>query len=150
VPVLHPGSAIVRDLAHLRAAADRSTALRALIARHQQALFVQAQQSAASNASHSVEARVAHWLLRAHELCDGQALPLTQEMLAEMIGVQRNAVSLVAHALQQAGVISYRRGHIDINDLEGLAETACECHRVVDTQRHRLLAAANSPSNHHG
>jgi hypothetical protein len=74
-----PGSAIVRDLAHLRATADRSTALRALIARHQQALFVQAQQSAAYNASHSAEAPLAHWLLRAHEPCDGQALPLTKD-----------------------------------------------------------------------
>jgi hypothetical protein len=67
-----------------------------------------------------------------------------------MIGVRRHAVSLVAHALQQAGVISYRRGHIDINDLESLAETACECHRVVEAQRRRLRAAANSPPGHHG
>jgi len=83
----------------------------------------------------------AHWLLRAHDLCDDQTLPLTQELLAQMIGVQRNAVSLVAHTLQQAGIIRYSRGHIEINDLEGLAQTSCECYRVVKTLRDRLLGS---------
>jgi CRP-like cAMP-binding protein len=142
--VLLPGSAFALDLATFRAAADRSATLRTLLARHEQALLGQAQQSAACNASHTVEARLSHWLLRAHELCDKQSLPLTQELLAQMIGVQRNAVSLVAHALQQAGVISYSRGHIEINDLEDLAEASCECQRVVKTLRFRLLNGANS------
>jgi CRP-like cAMP-binding protein len=147
--VLLPGSAFMLDLGTLRAAADRSAALRALLARHEQALLAQAQQSAACNASHTVEARLSHWLLRAHALCDKQSLPLTQELLAQMIGVQRNAVSLVAHALQQAGTISYSRGHIEINNLEGLAEASCECHRVVKTLRFRLLNVANSRFNSH-
>ena len=69
------------------------------------------------------------------------------ELLAQMIGVQRNAVSLVAHTLQQAGVISYSRGHIEINDLEGLAQTSCECYRVVKSQRDRLLNTADSRFN---
>jgi Mn-dependent DtxR family transcriptional regulator len=73
-------------------------------------------------------------------------LPLTQELLAQMIGVQRNAVSLVAHTLQQAGIIRYSRGHIEIDDLEGLALTSCECHRVVEALRDRLLGSqARSP-----
>jgi CRP-like cAMP-binding protein len=145
--VLLPGSAFMLDVANLRAAADRSAAFRALLARHEQALLAQVQQSAACNASHAVEARLSHWLLRAHELCDDQHLPLTQELLAQMIGVQRNAVSLVAHTLQQAGVISYSRGHIEINDLEGLAQTSCECYRVVKSQRDRLLNTADSRFN---
>jgi CRP-like cAMP-binding protein len=142
--VLLPGSAFMLNAANFRAAADRSAAFRALLARHEQALQAQAQQSAACNASHSVEARLSRWLLRAHELCDQQSLPLTQELLAQMIGVQRNAVSLIAHALQQAGIISYSRGHIEIDDLHGLAKASCECHRVVKIRLDRLLDGANS------
>jgi CRP-like cAMP-binding protein len=137
--VMLPGAASILDVARFRAAADRSSAFRTLLVRHEQALFAQAQQSAACNASHSVEARLSRWLLRARDLCDSENLPLTQEFLAQMIGVQRNAVSIVAHALQQAGVISYSRGHIEIRNLAGLRETSCECYEAVKAQYHRLL-----------
>ena len=137
--VLLPGSASVIEVAVLRAAADRSAVLRNLLARHEQALFTQAQQSAVCNASHSVEARLSRWLLRARDLCDSETLPLTQELLAQLMGVQRNAVSIVAHALQRAGIIRYSRGHIDIRDPEGLRETSCECYEVVKLQHLRLL-----------
>jgi len=79
----------VIDVAVLRSAAERSSTLRRLLARHEQALHAQAQQSAACNASHSVEARLSRWLLRARDLHDGEKLPLTQESLARAIGVQR-------------------------------------------------------------
>jgi CRP-like cAMP-binding protein len=137
--VMLPGTASILDVAQLRTAADRSACLRALLVRHEQALFAQAQQSAACNASHSVEARLSRWLLRAHDLWGSEGLPLTQEFLAQMIGVQRNAVSIVAHALQQAGIISYSRGHIGITDFEGLRETSCECYEAVKAQHDRLL-----------
>jgi len=137
--VLLPGTASVIDVAVLRASADRSAVLRGLLARHEQALFTQAQQSAVCNASHSVEARLSRWLLRARDLCDSETLPLTQELLAQLIGVQRNAVSIVAHALQRAGIIRYSRGHIDIKNPQGLRETSCECYDVVKTQHQRLL-----------
>jgi CRP-like cAMP-binding protein len=137
--VLIPGTASVLDVGYFRAAADRSAALRTLLARHEQALFAQAQQSAACNASHSVEARLSRWLLRACDLCDSESLPLTQEFLAQMIGVQRNAVSIVAHALQQAGIISYSRGHIEVTDLDRLKDTSCECYGAVKAQHGRLL-----------
>lgn len=81
--VLLPGSASVLDVATFRAVADRSIAFRTQLARHEQALIAQAQQSAACNASHSVEARLSHWLLRARDLCDSERLPLTQELLAQ-------------------------------------------------------------------
>ena len=87
-----------------RTLAGQSVAWRHLLARHQQALLAQAQQSVACNASHSVEERLSRWLLRTHDLWQGETLPMTQELLARMLGVQRNAVSIVAHALQQAGV----------------------------------------------
>jgi DNA-binding transcriptional regulator YhcF (GntR family) len=77
--------------------------------------------------------------LRARELYDSETLPLTQEFLAQMIGVQRNAISIVAHALQQAGIIRYSRGHIAITSVEGLSETSCECYDAVKAHHRRLL-----------
>jgi len=137
--VVLPGTASVLELADFQAAVDRSVTFRTALARHEQALFALTQQSAACNASHSVEARLSRWLLRARDLCDSATLPLTQEFLAQLIGVQRNAVSIVAHALQEAGIISYSRGHIDIRNASGLRETACECYDAVRVHHHRLL-----------
>lgn len=137
--VVLPGTASVLDVAQLRAAADRSAAFRSTLTRHVQALIAQAQQSAACNAAHSVEARLSRWLLRVRDIYGGEPLPLTQEVLARMIGVQRNAISLVAHALQQAGIIRYSRGQIHITNLEGLRETSCECYHAVKSQYDRLL-----------
>jgi CRP-like cAMP-binding protein len=137
--VLLPGRASILRVSHIQAAADRSTAFRALLARHKQALFAQAQQSAACNASHSVEARVSRWLLRARDLCNSDSLPLTQEVLAQMTGARRNAVSIVAAALQKAGIITYSRGQIQINNVESLKETSCECYHAVRRHHDRLL-----------
>jgi len=137
--VLCPGTASVLAVADLKMIADKSIAWRQLLAAHHQALLAQAQQSVACNAAHSVEERLSRWLLRAHELWHGEALPMTQELLARMLGVQRNAVSIVANALQQAGVISYSRGHIEILDQEALRKTSCECYRVVKSKQTRLL-----------
>jgi CRP-like cAMP-binding protein len=136
-----PGTASIVGVADFRAVADRSAAFRTLLARHEQALIAQAQQSAACNASHSVEARLTRWLLRARDLWDSETLPLTQEFLAQMIGVQRNAVSIVAHELQRAGIIRYSRGQIEITNVEGLRETSCECYLAVKAQHDRLLRA---------
>jgi CRP-like cAMP-binding protein len=141
--VLLPGTASMLDVARFRAIADRSLSFRTLLARHEQALSVQAQQSAACNASHSVEARLARWLLHARDRTSGESLPLTQETLAQMIGVQRNAVSIVAHALQKAGILRYSRGLLEITDAEGLRETSCECYQIVKAQHDRLLNPPN-------
>ena len=129
--VLFSGTASIVDMTDFRTVADQSPTLRNLLARHEQAIFAQAQQSAVCNASHSVEARLSRWLLHARDLWDGPCLPMTQELLARLIGVQRNAISIVAHALQKAGVISYSRGRIEITDSEALQATACECYRAV-------------------
>jgi CRP-like cAMP-binding protein len=137
--VVLPGTAAILSVADFRAAAERSAALRALIARHEQALLAQTLQSVACNALHTVEARLSRWLLRVRDLSDSEILPLTQEFLAQMIGVQRNAVSIVAHALQQDGMIRYSRGHIEIKDAGRLLETACECYGTVTAKRARLL-----------
>lgn len=139
--VLFPGTASIIEIADLRTAVAQSTAFRNLLGRHVLALFAQAQQSGACNASHSVEARMARWLLRARDLWDGETLPMTQELLARMLGVQRNAISIVAHALQEVGVISYSRGQIEILNRDALQAIACECHRSVKAKLAQLLTA---------
>ena len=137
--VLCPGTASMITVANLKAIADQSVAWRQLLVRHEQVLLAQAQQSAACNAAHSVEERLSRWLLRARDLWDGETLPMTQELLARMIGVQRNAVSIVAHTLQQAGVLSYSRGQIEILDVDALRATACECYHAVHAKQAHLF-----------
>jgi CRP-like cAMP-binding protein len=137
--VLFPGAASTIDIAEFRMIADQSPTLRNLLARHEQALLVQAQQSAACNAAHAVKARLARRLLRAHDLADGETLPMTQEFLARMIGVQRNAISIVALALREAGIIRYSRGQIQITNMEALRRTTCECYPAVRAWHERLL-----------
>jgi CRP-like cAMP-binding protein len=90
---------------------DPSHTFHATMARHRQFILAQAQQSAACNAAHTLEARLSRWLLRCHDLL-GSDIPLTQEFLAEMLGARRTSVTLVASTLQRAGFIQYRRGHI--------------------------------------
>jgi CRP-like cAMP-binding protein len=137
--VQHPGTASTLDVERLRTVANQSITFRTTLIRHEQALFAQAQQSAACNASHPVESRLARWLLRMHDLAEVEDLPLTQDFLAQMIGVKRNSVSLVAHVLQTAGLIKYSRGHIKILNIQGLKDIACECYDAVNIQQHRLL-----------
>jgi CRP-like cAMP-binding protein len=111
------------------------------LVRHEQVLLVQAQQSAACNASHALEARLARWLLRCRDLTADDTLALTQEFLAQMLGVRRTSVSMVANALQKAGLIEYRRGKVQIRNLEGLRKTSCECYATVKLEYDRLLMA---------
>ena len=88
-----PGAASAVSIAPFRKAAAQSGTFRAALVRHEQVLFAQAQQSAACNASHKIEARMARWLLRARDLSDEDAIPLTQEFFSQMLGVQRTSVS---------------------------------------------------------
>jgi len=134
------GSAAVIDVDDLRAIADRFTQLRSLLIRHDQVLFVTAQQSAACNASHSVEARMCRWLLRMRELSNGDDLILTQEFIARMLGVHRPSVSIVANTLQKAGLIKYSRGNIRLVDVDGLKRGACECYATVTGYYERMLS----------
>jgi CRP-like cAMP-binding protein len=134
-----PGSASTIDVEFLRAAAARDASLRETLARHEQALFAQAQQAAACNACHAVEARLSRCLLRLRDLSGRDTLAITQESLAQMLGVRRNSVSLVAHALQQANFIRTNRGTIEIVDLAGLVRSACECYGAVKAHCDRLL-----------
>jgi CRP-like cAMP-binding protein len=122
----------------------QSRSFTSVIIRHEQAVFGQAQQSAACMANHHVEARLSRWLLRARDLSGSDNLPFTQEFLAEMLGVQRTSVAATAHLLQQAGFIKYSRGKIQIVNVDGLSECACECYTTVKDQYTRLLGPTNS------
>ncbi len=133
------GTATVLDSHRLRSLADVSPACRTMLFRHEQLVLVQAQQSAACNASHTIHARLARWLLRCRDLQGSDDLQLTQEFISQMMGVRRTSVSEVATALQEAGLLRYRRGHIRIVDLAGLRESACECYQSVKIQATRLL-----------
>ena len=134
------GSASTLDSGRLRALAETSPTCRVTLFRHEQMILVQAQQSAACNATHTIEARLARWLLRSRDLQGSDDLVLTQEFLAEMLGVRRTSVSVIANTFQQAGFIRYSRGHIRVLNLEGLRETACECYHTVKAQAERLLS----------
>ncbi|MGD9925561.1 MAG: Crp/Fnr family transcriptional regulator [Pseudorhodoplanes sp.] len=112
---------------------------RKLIARANEMLINQFQQTAACNARHQVEARCARWLLQSHDRVGNGALPLTQEYLANMLAVRRSTVNEVAQALQAEGLIGYTRGSIEVIDRAGLENKACECYSVLARQRRRLL-----------
>jgi CRP-like cAMP-binding protein len=135
------GSASVIDAEHIRHLAEHRVAFRTTLIKHEQILLAQSQQSAACNAIHTIEARLSRWLLRCRDLTDSEDLPLTQEFIAQMLGVRRTSVSIVANTLQQAGLIKYKRGHIRVLDLEGLRESACECYWTVKSLSDRLIGA---------
>jgi CRP-like cAMP-binding protein len=124
------GVASVIGVERLRALTEANKRFRSILIRHEQVLFAQAQQSAACNVSHTAEARMCRRLLRMRDLA-GKRFKLTQQFLGQMMGVQRSTVSLAANALRQAGLIKYRRGNIEILDVEGLREAACECYATV-------------------
>jgi CRP-like cAMP-binding protein len=133
------GEIVVCDIDALKSIALQSQKLLALLIRHEQAVYAQAQQSAACFATHRVEARLCRWLLRARDLSGSDKLTFTQEYLAEMLGVRRTSVTAVAHTLQEAGLIKYARGKIQIMNAKELEESACECYGSVKAHYQKLL-----------
>lgn len=105
--------------------------MRGLIARANEVLLAQVQMTAACNAVHSLEARLSRWILQTSDRVDDKVLPLTHDLLAQMLGVRRSSVSEVAGKLQGDGLISYRRGKVFINDRSGLERSACECYLAI-------------------
>jgi CRP-like cAMP-binding protein len=127
------------NAAQLHEVWEKSARLRELVERHSEALFGHALQSVACNALHSVEARFCRWLLTCHDRISSDTIALTQEFLADMLGVQRTTVTAVARSLQEKGAIRYRRGVVDIMDRPALESTACECYGVIHRNYMRLL-----------
>jgi CRP-like cAMP-binding protein len=133
------GAATAVDVDQVRYLGEKSASFRTILIKHEQVLLAQSQQSAACNATHTIEARLSRWLLRCRDLVGGEDLRLTQEFIAQMLGVRRTSVSIVANTLQQAGLIKYKRGHIRVLDLEGLRESACECYESVRLLSDKLI-----------
>lgn len=103
-------------------------------------MFALLAQSAACNRAHHVDERCARWLLMTHDQAGGNEFPVTQEFLAQMLGVSRPGVAASAAALQKAGLISYHRGEMTIVDRPALERAACECYQVIVHQFDRLRA----------
>ena len=133
------GSAFQLSLNAFRREFRRTGELHRLLLLYTQALLTQMSQTAVSNQLHSVEQRLCRCLLLSHDRLESDELIMTQELLANVLGVRREGVSVAAHRLQEMGLISYKRGHIMILDRPGLERSACECYQVVKTECDRLL-----------
>lgn len=126
-----PGTALSIATAHLQTALSRREHIRELVLRYKEGLLAQAQQISACNALHSLDARLARWLLQILDRVDGKHLLVTQEALSQTLGVRRTSVTLVAQNLQRKGFIRYRRGRIEIRSRRPLEAAACECYRTI-------------------
>jgi CRP-like cAMP-binding protein len=139
-----PGNGQRISAARFRKATEESEAVRNIVVRYGEMLLIQVQQTAACNALHAVEARLSRWLLQARDRLQSDTIQLTHEFLSQMLGVRRTTVSVVANSLQQAGLIRYHRGHIEIVDRAGLEARACECYETIRKQIEQVTPAARS------
>ena len=128
------GAATRIAASHFRKAVQDSDAICKIVIRYGEMLLIQVQQTAACNALHAVEARLSRWLLQARDRLDSNTIALTHEFLSQMLGVRRTTVTVVANVLQQAGLIRYHRGQIEIVDRPGLEARACECYDAIRRQ----------------
>ena len=124
--------------------AEASPALRACLQRGIQGLLVQTAQTAACNRVHELEERLARWLMLCHDRVQEDHLPITHEFLAMMLGTRRTTVTVAAGILQKAGLISYSRGRVTIQDRDGLANAACECYQTIHAEYVRLDSVSHT------
>jgi CRP-like cAMP-binding protein len=115
--------------------ADGNATVRDLISRYTEVLWAEAQQLTACNVLHDASSRLSRWLLQSADRTGDDNLMLTQEYLALMVGVRRTTITLLAQAMQEKGLIRYRRGRIVILDRPGLEACACECYHVIRHDR---------------
>jgi CRP-like cAMP-binding protein len=134
-----PGTASRVAFERLNEVRNARPNLRRLIMNYSQAMLMHTFQNVSCNAVHPVEARCCRWILAMHDRVEQDSLPLTHEFLAEMLGVQRSSVSVVARTLQTAGLIQQSRGSITVTDRAGLEEVACECYSKIRRIYERLL-----------
>ena len=143
-----PSSAVVQIAGHayrldgrlLKEEFNRAGLMQHLLLRYTQALLTQMSQTAACNRHHTVEQQLCRWLLLTLDRMATNELVMTQELVANMLGVRREGITEAAGRLQQAGIISYRRGHIAVLERSGLETRACECYAVVKKELARLLS----------
>lgn len=142
-----PSRAVVQSAGHgyrlqamlLKDEFNRAGPMLHLLLRYTQALITQMAQTAVCNRHHSVDQQLCRWLLMSLDRLSSNELAMTQELIANMLGVRREGVTEAAGKLQSAGLIHYRRGHITVIDRPGLEARACECYAVVKKEFDRLL-----------
>jgi CRP-like cAMP-binding protein len=125
------GAALRLSASALRTRATQSPAMMSLLVRHASSITFQAEQGVACNVLHGAVARLARWLLMTQDRTGSRSLPLTQEYMSVMTGVQRTTISVVANELRRGGLIRFSRGVVEITDRKGLEAAACECYRSV-------------------
>jgi CRP-like cAMP-binding protein len=128
----------------MKAEFDRAGAALHLLLRYTQALITQMAQTAVCNRHHSLDQQLCRWLLLSLDRLQGAELAMTQELIANMLGVRREGVTDAALKLQKAGLIKYSRGHITVLDRKGLESRTCECYAVVKREYERLLPERTS------
>lgn len=142
-----PSRAVVQSGGHayrlpgniLKAEFYKAGPMQRLLLRYTQALLTQMGQTAVCNRHHTVDQQLCRWLLLSHDRLGSDELLMTQELIANMLGVRREGVTEAAGTLQKAGLIEYHRGHITIRDRPGLEARSCECYEVVKREYDRLL-----------
>ncbi len=142
-----PSRAVVQSAGHgflldaqlMKDEFERGGPVRHLLLRYTQALITQMSQTAACNRHHSLDQQLCRWLLLSLDRLRANHLAMTQELIANMLGVRREGVTEAALKLQEAGLISYTRGHITVLNRAGLEKRTCECYAVVKREYDRLL-----------
>ncbi len=143
-----PGHGLVISAARVEEIAWTRPSIRDLILRYRESLLLQVQQTAACNALHSLECRLARWLLQAQDRVGDERLALTQDLLSQMLGVRRTSVTLIAGKLHAAGLIRQHRAHVEITDRPGLEKTACECYAALRRRTAALLPGEADDDSH--
>ena len=133
------GQALRMSARDLKAEAEKDGVLVKGMLRYTNAMFVQVAQTAACNRLHSVEQRLARWLLLSHDRVVGDEFELTQEFMSRMLGVRRAGVSVAANQLREMGAIDYRRANVSILDRQILERSSCECYQIVKAEYDRNL-----------
>ena len=141
-----PGRAFRVRATAFRELTEALPALRDRCLRYVQVMLMQNSQIAACNARHDLPGRLARWLLMSRDRIDGDDLPMTQEFLSYMLGVRRAGISVVANALQSQGLIRQSRGRITILDHSGLEAKACNCYRLIERNRARIMDVPDGPT----
>ncbi len=134
-----PDGAMQINTEILKTEFNRGGALQSLLLRYVQARYIEIAQGAACNRLHTLEERLARWLLTVTDRLESEDFPLTQEFISQMLGVRRSGVTVAASTLSRAGIIRYNRGNISILNREALEATSCECYRVVQGEFARLV-----------
>lgn len=134
-----PGSALRVKTEVFKEEVKRCEQLQLQLLRYARLLLAQVSQVVVCNSLHSIEERLARWLLMGAYRVGSNELLLTQEFLSHMLGVRRAGVTVAARLLQSVGLIKYNRGHITILDEEGLEVVACECYQIIREDLHRFL-----------